>query len=262
MSASTPSNPVTPGSADAAGRRVALVANTSTYVGPHIARLLAQRGHDLVLGDPAEGLVDELTSLGARVEVVDRVMDLADPASSQRLVDAALGSFGKLDAATGFSGRVVTGKFLGSTLADLQEVMAGCLEAPYHFLQAVIPPMVAQGNGQVLLLTSSSGVKPVRQAPLYSSARAGANHLMRNVAAEVARDGVQVNGLGTNFMDFPEFLRATGASDPAIRAQIEATVPMQRLGTVEECAALCVAYLDGTCGFVTGQFVSHDGGWS
>jgi 3-oxoacyl-[acyl-carrier protein] reductase len=37
---------------------------------------------------------------------------------------------------------------------------------------------------------------------------------------------------------------------------------MRRLGTVEECAALCAAYLDGTCGFVTGQFVAHDGGWS
>ena len=53
-----------------------------------------------------------------------------------------------------------------------------------------------------------------------------------------------------------------GATDPEVRARIESRVPMGRLGTLEECAALCAAYLDGTCGFVTGQFVAHDGGWS
>jgi len=77
----------------------------------------------------------------------------------------------------------------------------------------------------------------------------------------VARNGVQVNALGTNFMDFPEFLRATGATDPEIRAQIEAAVPMRRLGTVEECAAMCAVFVDGTSRFTTGQFVGYAGGW-
>ena len=81
-------------------------------------------------------------------------------------------------------------------------------------------------------------------------------------AREVAGDGVQVNALGTNFMDFPAFLEASGATDPDVRARIEGHVPLKRLGTLEECAALAAAYLDGTCGFVTGQFVAHDGGWS
>lgn len=243
-------------------RRVALVANTQFYVGPPIARLLADRGHDLVIGDPQDGLVAELESSGATVEVVTGVADLSDPASSSRLVDAALDRFGRIDAATAFSGRVVTGRFLRSSSEDLAAVVGGCLEAPYHFLRAVVPPMVDRGSGQVLVLTSASGARPTPGAPLYSAVRAGANHLVRNVADEVARDGVQVNALGTNFMDFPEFLRASGAEDPAVRAKIEAQVPMGRLGTVEECAALSVAYLDGTCRFVTGQFVAHDGGWS
>lgn len=243
-------------------RRVALVANTQFYVGPPIARLLAERGHDLVVGDPHDGLVAELESTGAAVEVVTGVADLSDAASSSRLVDAALDRFGRIDAATAFSGRVVTGRFLQSSPEDLAAVVGGCLGAPYHFLRAVVAPMVEQGSGQVLVLTSASGARPTPGAPLYSAVRAGANHLVRNVADEVARHGVQVNALGTNFMDFPEFLRATGAEDPAVRAKIEAQVPMGRLGTVEECAALSAAYLDGTCRFVTGQFIAHDGGWS
>jgi NAD(P)-dependent dehydrogenase (short-subunit alcohol dehydrogenase family) len=73
---------------------------------------------------------------------------------------------------------------------------------------------------------------------------------------------VQINALGTNFMDFPEFRAATGADDPAIREHIERAVPMKRLGTVEECAAMCAAFVDGTSGFTTGQFLGYSGGWA
>jgi len=242
-------------------RRVALVANTSFYVGPPIARLLAERGHDLVVGDPQDGLVDELTALGAEVEVVEGVVDLADPASASKLVTAATDRFGRLDAAVAFSGQVVTGRFLRSSADDLAKVVRGCLEAPYHFLRAVIPVMVDQGSGQALVITSASGARATPGAPLYSSVRAAANHLVRNVADEVARTGVQVNAIGTNFMDFPEFLRASGANDPEVRAKIEQQVPMRRLGTVDECAAFCMPFLDGTSGFTTGQFVAYAGGW-
>ena len=245
----------------AGGRRVALVADAGFYVGPALAIGLASRGHDLVVGDPADGLVDHLESLGAVVHVVHGVRDLADPAASEALVAGALDAFGRLDSATAFSGRVVTGRFLDSSPDDLARVVRGCLEAPYHFLKAVVPPMVEAGDGQVLVITSATGARPEPAAPLYSTARAGANMLVRNVAAEVARHSVQVNAVGTNFMDFPEFRRASGADDPEVRARIEARVPMRRLGTMEEFAAFCLPYVDGTSRFTTGQFTAYAGGW-
>jgi 3-oxoacyl-[acyl-carrier protein] reductase len=176
-------------------------------------------------------------------------------------VQAAIARFGRLDSAAAFSGRVVTGSFLTSSLDDLRAVERGCLEAPYHFLRAVAPVMVAQGDGQVLVLTSAAGARPTPNAPLYSAARAAATMLVKNVAAEVARHGVQVNAVGTNFMDFPEFRRAAGADDPAVRARIEQSVPLRRLGTVEECAAFCMPFIDGSSRFTTGQFVAYAGGW-
>lgn len=248
--------------APSAPRRVALVAAAGSYVGPSVARLLAARGHDLVVGDPEAGLVDELMAMGAAVEVVEGVRNLAKPECAPRLVDAALQRFGRIDAATAFSGRIVVGRFLTSTLDDLHAAVTGCLEAPYHFLRAVVPVMVEQGSGQVLVLTSAAGARPTPGAPLYSAARAGATMLVKNVAAEVADSGVQVNAVGTNNMDFPEFRQATGADNPEVRAKIEAGVPMRRLGTMDECAAFCMAFLDGTSGFTTGQFVAYAGGWA
>ena len=243
-------------------RRVALVADAAFYVGPSLARLLAARGHDLVLGDPADELVAELEAQGAAVEVVTGARDLADPESAPALVAAALDRFGRLDSAVAFSGQIVTGRFVNSTLDDLRAVVTGCLEAPYHFLKAAITPMIEQGDGQILVITSASAARPTPGAPLYSAARAGATMLARNVAGEVARHGVQVNAVGTNFMDFPEFLRASGANDPAVRARIEAQVPLGRLGTMEEFAAFCGPFIDGTSRFTTGQFIAYAGGWA
>jgi 3-oxoacyl-[acyl-carrier protein] reductase len=86
--------------------------------------------------------------------------------------------------------------------------------------------------------------------------------MARNLAAEIAGTGVQVNAVGTNFMDFPEFLAASGATDPEIRAKIEAQVPLRRLGTMDEFASFCMPYIDGTSRFTTGQFVAYAGGWA
>jgi len=243
-------------------RRVAVVGDAGFYVGPELARHLAARGHDLVLGDPSPELVDELSVGGATVEVVEGVRNLARPTSAATLVDAALARFGRVDAAVAFSGQIVTGRFVHSSLEDLQSVVTSCLEAPYHFLKAMVEPMIDAGQGQILLITSAAGARPTPGAPLYSSARAAATMLARNVAGEVARYGVQVNAVGTNFMDFPEFLRASGAEDPEVRARLEAQVPLRRLGTMTEFASFCMPFIDGTSGFTTGQFVAYAGGWA
>jgi len=168
----------------------------------------------------------------------------------------------RMAAANGF-GRIVVGRFLTSTIDDLHAATRGCLDAPYNFLRTVVPVMVEQGDGQVLVFTSAAGARPTPGAPLYSSARAGANMLVRNVAGEVARHGVQVNAVGTNFMDFPEFLAANGiGDDPEKRAAVEAMVPMRRLGTLDELAYFAAPYIDGTSRFTTGQFVAYAGGWA
>jgi 3-oxoacyl-[acyl-carrier protein] reductase len=63
-------------------------------------------------------------------------------------------------------------------------------------------------------------------------------------------------------MDFPEFRKAAGADDPERRKFIESQVPMGRLGTMEEFAAFCMAFLDGSSQFTTGQYVAYAGGWA
>ncbi|HBX79418.1 MAG TPA: hypothetical protein DEG43_17400 [Acidimicrobiaceae bacterium] len=242
-------------------RRVALINDASDYVGPAMAREFAHRSHDLVLGNPSPELVRELESSGSTVVAVEGVRNLARPESATALVAAALEAFGKIDAAAAFTGQIIPGKFMSSTVEDLHRLVEGCIEAPYRFLQAVAAPMIEQGSGQILMITSAAGARPTPGAALYSSVRAGATMMAKNLAGEIAATGVQVNAVGTNFMDFPGFHAAMGSHDPGVRAQVEAAVPMKRLGTMEEFASFTMAFLDGTSRFTTGQFIAYAGGW-
>lgn len=250
-----------------ADRRVALIAPAGSYVGPELARLLATRGYDLVLASPPVGLADELAGLGAAVEVLGQPDDGTGLISmgaelGPALVEAAKNRFGTYHSAFFSSGRVATGRFLNSKVEDLQAAFRGNVELPYHFAQAVVPTLVEQGDGQLLVATSATALHATRNASLYAATRSAATVMLQTLGIELAPSGVQVNVVGTNFMDFPEFLRGNGVKTPEDRARVEAAVPMKRLGTMAEFAAFCAVYLDGTSRFTTGQFVRYAGGWA
>lgn len=240
---------------------VALLTHANGYVGPPLARLLARSGHRLVLHSPTEAMVADLEAEGADVLAIAEA-DLATEAGNRSIVDAALDRFGRLDAVCLVTGEIVLGRFLDASDADWETVKRANLDMVFHGLRAVLPPLLAAERGQVVVFTSASGARPEPKASLYASTRAGANALVRAVGLEHAASGVTVNAIGTNFMDFPGFIKANRAEDPERRAKVEAAVPMHRLGTVEELAEFTAVLLDGRSRFQTGQFFSYSGGWS
>jgi NAD(P)-dependent dehydrogenase (short-subunit alcohol dehydrogenase family) len=86
--------------------------------------------------------------------------------------------------------------------------------------------------------------------------------MLQSVGLELADSGVQLNVVGTNFMDFPGFLKGNRAETPEGRARVESLVPMKRLGSMAEFAHFCAVFLDGTSRFQTGAFVPYAGGWA
>ncbi len=242
--------------------RVALISHAGSYVGPALARELAGSGHSLVLHGPDPTLVEALREVGVATEVVSGDVDLRTAEGNHRLVDAALRRFGRLDAACFVTGEIVLGRFLDATEAQWEQVKTANLDMVFHALQAALPPMVEAGSGQIVVFTSATGARPEPGVSLYASTRAGANALVRAVGLEHGPSGVCVNAIGTNFMDFPGFIKANRADDPERRSRIESQVPLRRLGTMEELAAFTAVLLDGRSRFQTGQFFSFSGGWS
>ena len=252
-------------------RRVALVAPADSYVGPSLARVLASRGFDLVLEGSITGLPEELKATGARTVVVDRRGgDSDDPTDygsavgelGRRMIEAAHEHFGTYHSAFFSSGRVALGRFVRTSIEDLRAAFRENVEGPYEFAQAVVGPLVERGDGQILVATSATSGKPTPSASLYAGTRSAATVMLQSLGLEVAAKGVQVNVVGTNFMDFPEFLRGNRVETPEDRARVEAMVPMKRLGTMDEFASFCATFLDGTSRFATGQFFPYAGGWA
>mgnify|MGYP001797733074 CR=1 FL=1 len=253
-------------------RPVALLTMATGYVGPALAGTMADRGFDLVL----HGFADSESMVGVETSFTEQVpdleargaalhnhtdVDLATAEGNAALVAQALERFGRLDSACLVTGSIIVGKFLDMTMPQWEQIKRANLDMVFHGLQAVLPPMVEAGSGQVVVFTSSTGGRPDPITSIYGGTRAGANGIVRAVGLEHARDGVQVNAVGTNFMDFPGFIRASGADDPERRARIESQTPMRRLGTMDELAHVTAPLLDGVNRFQTGQFFDFSGGW-
>lgn len=243
-------------------RRVVILFDTQTHMMPALAREMARRNHNLVIGNVAEGLAYELKGMGAEVEVVTGDLNLSEASSMQKLVKAAQERFGRLDSACVRTGVHGTGDILHATPEDFQTQFEGNMQSVLHTLNALLPPMVAQGSGQIVINTSTAGLRPGLFAALYSATRAGANSLIRTAGLTVANKGVTVNATGTYAMDYPSFIEDVGAEDPEVRRQVESQIPMNRFGKPEEAAHFVATLIDGVGTFQTAQFFSIDGGWA
>ena len=220
------------------------------------------RCHDIVLGDAKDGLADELKSLGANVEVVPDTDDQTKADTIQKLVERAQEVFGGFDSACIRTGVHGTGDILEATPEECQTQYEGNFRSVFYALRALLPPLVEQRSGQVVINTSASGLRPAPFSTLYSAMRAGANALVRCAGQTVGQYGVTVNATGTYAMDYPSFLHDVGADkDPEKRKEVEAGLPMRRLCKPEEAAYFVASLIDGHGTFQTSQFFSIDGGW-
>ena len=245
-------------------KRVAILFDSWNHMMPALAREMARRNHDLVLGDARDmGLVEELRKLGAKVEVVPGTEDQTKPDTFQKLVDRARDAFGGFDSACVRTGVHVNGSVLTAKDEDLDSVYEGNIKTVFYALRALLPPLVGQKSGQVVINTSAGAMRPQPEVALYCATRAGANALVRATGLEVAPHGVTVNATGTYGMAYPSFLKMVGADkDPAKRKQQEDMLPIQRLIEPEDAASFVATLIDGTATGMTGQFFPIDGGWS
>ncbi len=245
-------------------RRVTILFDSWDHMMPALAREMVRRNHDLVLGDARdEDLVKELRAMGARVEVVPDTADQTNPETFQKLVDRARDAFGGFNSACIRTGTHVNGSVLNAKDSDLETAYQGNLKSVYYALRAVIPPLVEQKSGQVVINTSASVMRPQPFIALYTATRAAANVLVRATGLEVAAQGVTVNATGTAGMEYPSYLHMVGADkDPAKRKEAEAGFPMKRFIQPEDAASFVATLIDGKATGQTGQFFPIDAGWS
>ncbi len=251
------------------GIRTAIVTDAQLNMGPFLAKEFAKRKYNLVIADVQKGLPDELRKLGAPDVLVVPGLEQegpnneGKPGAIQTVVDAAMEKFGGFDSVfirTAWHG----GKnILEETTENMQLSFDQNCMAVMYALQAVLPPLVEAGGGQVVVQTSATGEKPHPGLVSYSVMRAAANMMCRCAALQVADKNVCVNAVGTNFMNYPGFKHTLGADkDPKIMEALLAEIPLGRLGETSEAAHFAMALLDGHNMYTTGNFFPVAGGFN
>jgi len=247
------------------GKRVIIINDALLQIGPPLARNFAKKGYNLVIAQPAKGLVKECESHGAKVIVVPGIEqhgpnDERRPDSTQNLVDAAMKEFGGFDSAYIRTAEHKPGDIFKINAKDMQMLYEGNFLAVVYALQSLLPPLMEKGAGQVLILTSASSEQGLTDFIGYTAMRAAANTLIQGAAMTAAPKGVCVNAFGTNFLNYPDAVNSYGG--PEKMAAVASKIPLGRFGEPEEMAHLAMALLDGYNMFTTGQSLMVAGGYN
>jgi glucose 1-dehydrogenase len=242
--------------------KVAIVTGGNSGIGKAIAVGLAKAGASIVIdyiADPAatEALEREIASLGDQaigVEAdVSRIEDL------QRLVDAAVAKFGRLDIMVNNAGVETRTSVLETTEAQYDKVLTINLKSAFFGVQLAAKQMIKQGGGgRIVNITSVHEDWPMPGNTAYCLAKGGMRMLTRTAGVELAPHGVLVVGVGPGAVATP--INQTTMKDPAMLAKLDAAIPLGRMARPEEIANVVVFLAGDGASYLTATTIFVDGG--
>jgi NAD(P)-dependent dehydrogenase (short-subunit alcohol dehydrogenase family) len=185
-------------------------------------------------------------------------VDVTDPVSVRRLVEQALGAYGRLDVAVN---NAAGGGHPPTPLAevaveDYDSALTVSLRGTFLAMRYEIPAMLDAGGGAIVNMASTAGLAAVGGLAGYVSSKFGVIGLTRTAALDYADRGVRVNALAPGPIR-TERLALAGAQ---AQERVAGTVPMHRLGRPDEVAAAAVWLCSPESSFVTGATLTIDGG--
>ena len=247
---------------DLKGKTV-LITGASTGIGAAAARAFARVGSKLIIHynasrDAAEVVAADCKALGAQTAMV--CGDVTLSANVKRIAAEALAAFGRIDVLINNAGGLVGRTRIEDYTDDyLGKVIALNVTQVALFMREVIPVMRRQKAGNIINVSSIAARHGGGGgAVLYAGAKGFISTATRGWAKEVVGDGIRVNAVSPGVITTPFHERYSTAEQ--LKA-MQATIPMNRLGTADECAGTFV-YLASNelSGYVTGQVIEVNGG--
>lgn len=244
--------------------QVVLITGAGSGIGKAVALRVASEGAAVVLGsrgkDQGERVAEQIRAAGGRALFVATYVTV--DADVERLTQAALTEYGRLDAAFNNAGAVnAFGPIAEIDTASWRADLDLNLDGVFYGLRHQVPAITASGGGAILNNASNLGVVGMAHVAPYVAAKHAVVGLTRSVALETAAAGVRVNALISGAVDTPAFRASMGAT-PEGEAAIAALHPMGRISQPDEAAAVCAFLLSSEASFVTGAAIAADGGFT
>ena len=246
--------------------KFALVTGAAGGIGRSIADTLVANGATVAYADidyanAKQGAANHPGSLAVEV-------DISNEPSVESALAKVLKEFGRVDILVNNAGvntakhRVNIDQF---PLEEWERIVKIDLTGTFLVSRATVRAMMTQKDGRIINIASVLGVVPARLQCAFTSAKAGIVHLTRTMAIELGEHGILVNCVapGSTLTEGTKKLFYSDSAAEKDRAKrVLSHIPLGRAGTVEEMAHAVLFFAAPESGYITGQTLSVDGGWS
>lgn len=235
--------------------RVAVVTGAASGIGEAIAHRLASEGTTVVLLDTNEGA---LKRVAEACSSFFKVVDVGDERSVQMALAEVVREHGRLDIMVNSAGVVgaTSTPILDYSAAEFERVLRVNLLGSFYMTKYALQPMLEQRYGRILLLASIAGKEGNPGMAGYSVSKAGVIGLIKAAGKEYASQGITVNGIAPAVVQTPMNADTT----PEQLRYMTERIPMGRLGTTDEVAALACWIVSEEASFNTGFVFDLSGG--
>jgi 2-hydroxycyclohexanecarboxyl-CoA dehydrogenase len=242
-----------------ASQKIALVTGGARGIGEAICRVLAERGHRIVVSDVN---ADGATALARELGGYGIQMDVTKP-------DSVTTAVAKINRDVGIPWLVVNNAgwdnlmpFLDTDEAFQEKVIAINYAGPVRVCRAVLPGMIGLGSGRIVNIASDSGRIGSALEAIYSGTKGGLIAFTKTIAREFARHNITANNVCPGITDTPLIGEITAINPIAAKgiAGIKKSVPLGRMGTPMDIAYATAFFAAEEAAYITGQTVSVSGG--
>lgn len=242
--------------------RTAIITGSGQNIGKAIALACARAGANVVLNghrnaDALEAVAAQAKQLGADALVA--VADVGDPEAVAAMVEKSVDRFGSVDIAVSNVAVRHHQPFLEISIDDWKTILNTNLNAAFYLARAALPHMIRRNWGRIIHISGRDGFFPKANRAHNVTCKAGVFALAKAIAVEFGPQGITANTIAPGIIEttrdpvhYPDYER-----EYETRRQ---SMPVRRLGRVDDIAEACLYLCSEAGGFVTGQVLHVNGG--